>query len=92
MAVYRCKVCSAVYVSPQLDGSSYFHACSPVHNAAYEAQFVIDDKGERVPKGKMDPLIPEMRERADKRNENIEVKPDGKVGPKAEGAGKDTLP
>lgn len=92
MAKYQCKACGAVYLNPQPDRTSYFHACAPVHNAAYDAQFTVDEKGDRIPKGPLDPAIPEMLEKPGKRDENVEVKPDGKVAPKSDGTGKDTLP
>ena len=92
MAKYQCKTCGAVYLNPQRDGASYFHGCSPVHNPDYDGQFVISEKGDRRPKGPLDPDIPEMLEHPQKRDENVEVKPDGKVAPKAEGAGKETRP
>lgn len=92
MSKYQCKACSGVYVDPARDGSRYFHSCAPIHNADYDAQFTIDDKGERVPKGPLNPEIPEMVEFPAKRDENVELKPDGKMQPKSDGVGKDTLP
>lgn len=91
MATYRCKACQAVYVDPQLDGTSYFHSCAPVHNPAYDAQFTIDASGNAVPRRPLDPRIPDMQERPDKRDENVEMKPDGKLAPKVTGKGRDTL-
>lgn len=91
MATYQCKTCQGVYVDPQRDGMRYFHACAPIHNPAYDAQFDIDDEGNRVAKGAIDPNIPEMLERPNKRDENVERKPDGRVGPKADGPGKDVV-
>lgn len=92
MAKYQCKVCGGVYLNPQRDGTSYFHSCAPIHNPVYDAQFTIDDKGDLVPKGIINPAIPDMLERPNKRDENVEVKVDGKTAPKNDGAGKDTLP
>lgn len=92
MANYRCRVCGGSYSNPQRDGGSYFHSCAPVHNPLYDAQFATDVNGDLVPKGPLNPAIPEMLERSGKRDENVEVKPDGKVAPKNDGAGKDTLP
>lgn len=88
---YHCKACGAVYVDPQRDGARYFHGCSPVHNPDFDAQFTVDEKGERAPKGPLDPDIPEMLEHPGKRDENVEVKSDGRPGPKETGAGRDTL-
>lgn len=92
MAEFQCKACGGTYRDPLPDGSRYFHACAPTHNAAYDAQFTIDDKGERIPKGPLAPAILEMLERPGKRDENVEVKSDGKTAPKTDGAGRDRLP
>lgn len=92
MTTYQCKVCGGVYLDPQEDGSRYFHSCPRARNPAYDAQFVIDGDGNHVPKGTVDPKIPRTLVRAGGRNENVEVKPDGKTEPKTDGAGKDTLP
>lgn len=92
MARYQCKACGGVYTDPARDGSRYFHSCAPVHNPAYEAQFEIDRDGNRVPKGPLDPTIPEATEHPTKRDENVEPKPDGKTAPKSDGTGRDTLP
>lgn len=92
MATYQCKVCLGVYQSPQRDKTSYYHACAPIHNAAYDGQFTIDPQGVPVPNGPLNPTIPEMLERPAKRDENPVIQPSGKTAPKSDGAGKDTLP
>lgn len=92
MAKFQCKACGGAYFNPQRDGSSYFHACAPIHNPDYDAQFTMDGDGNRVPKNGVDPDIPEMLEHPSKRDENVEVKPDGKVEPKNDGEGKETVP
>lgn len=91
MAKYQCKACSGVYTDPARDGSRYFHSCAPVHNPAYDAQFVIDVNGSLIPRGTLNPAIPEMLERADRRDENVEPLPDGKTRPKNDGKGKDPI-
>lgn len=92
MAEFQCKACGGIYIDPQPDGTRYFHVCPPVPNPDYDAQFAFNDKGERIPKGLIDPAIPAFLERADKRDENVEVKPDGKTAPKSDGAGRDRRP
>lgn len=92
MAIYQCKSCGAVYMNPQRDGASYFHSCAPTHNPAYEAQFTLDEKGERRAQGPLDPTIPQRLERLDKRDENVTQMPDGKTAISSEGKGRDTLP
>lgn len=92
MATYQCKVCQGVYTDPQDDGSRYFHKCARVRNPIYDAQFTVDGDGNRIPKGKIDPKIPRTLARSGARDENVEMRPDGKAGPKNDGTGKDTLP
>lgn len=92
MAEFQCKTCGGVYRDPQPNGARYFHSCPPTHNPDYDAQFTLDEKGERILKGRPDPAIPEMLERTGKRDENVETKPDGKTAPKSDGAGRDRLP
>lgn len=91
MAEYRCTVCEGEYIDPQPDSLRYFHSCAPVHNPAYDAQFIVDALGIRVPVGIVDPAILEMVEKPDKRDENVEVKPDGKVEPKTNSGGKEPI-
>lgn len=91
MANYQCKVCRGEYTDPQEDGGRYFHVCAKLRNPDYEAQFQMDKDGNRVPKGPLDPKVPRTLSRPDARNENVEMKPDGKVAPKNDGRGKDTL-
>ena len=92
MAKYQCKVCQGVYTDPQRDGSRYYHACGPIHNPDYDAQFTLSVNGDRVAKGVVDPDIPEMIPRANARNENVTKDADGNMTPIADGPGKDTLP
>jgi hypothetical protein len=87
MSIYQCLACGAVYQDPQKDGSSYFHACAPLRNPDYDAQFKADPQGNRVPKGPLGPTIAEFIERTDKRDENVERKPDGSMSPKTPGKG-----
>lgn len=91
MALYQCKICEGEYVDPQRDGGRYFHSCAPIHNPDYDAQFELDEKGDLLPKGPLDPAIKEMLERPDKRNENVETKPNGKVEPITNGEGKEQI-
>lgn len=91
MANFRCKACLGLYTSPQRGGVSYFHLCAPMHNPTYDAQFALDVNGDRVPKGPLNPAIPEMMERPDRRDENVMRQPDGQVVPKTPGTGRDTL-
>lgn len=89
MALYTCKACSGTYSDPLPNGARYFHACAPVHNPAYDAQFTIDLAGNRIAVGLIDPTIPEMLEHPQKRDENVERKPNGTVGPKNDGPGRE---
>lgn len=92
MATYQCKVCLGEYSDPQADGSRYFHACPPLRNPDYEMQFELDKEGNRVPKGPLNPKIPRFIPRPDARNENMEMKPDGKMAAKENGVGRERLP
>lgn len=91
MATYQCKVCGGTYLDPQEDGSRYFHRCARLPNPAYLAQFALDEKGNTVPKGKIDITIARTVERPGARDENVEMKPSGHAGPKNDGTGKNTL-
>jgi hypothetical protein len=91
MARYQCKSCEGTYESPQRDGASYFHSCAPIHNPEYDAQFTVDANGDLIAQGEVDPDIPEMLEHPDRRDENVVRQSDGKMSPKREGKGRETL-
>jgi hypothetical protein len=91
MARYRCRVCGGEYNDTQTDGGQYFHACPPIANPAYLAQFTVDFDGKLVPKGTVDPNIPEQIRRFDRRDENVMKDKTGKLVPKFDGLGREKL-
>lgn len=89
MALYRCNSCRGEYQDTLPHGVTYFHACAPLNNPAWQPPTIINALGVEVPNPLYNAVTPRELPRPGARNENItQASPGAPAQPVQDGLGR----